>query len=69
MYSAVRVNQFEMKDTCIEFVIVSRQGNNVKSTIFAKSSILDFSPGSEYVSGYISEYVSVFSIITFTLNQ
>ena len=30
MYSAARVNQFEMKDTCIEFVIsVSRQGNNV----------------------------------------
>ena len=30
MYSAARVNQFEMKDTCIEFVIFSRQGNNVK---------------------------------------
>ena len=31
MYSAARVNQFQMKDTCIEFVInVSRQGNNVK---------------------------------------
>ena len=31
MYSAARVNQFEMKDMCIEFVInVSRQGNNVK---------------------------------------
>ena len=30
MYSAARVNQFEMKDTCIEFAIVSRQGNNVK---------------------------------------
>ena len=31
MYSAARVNQFEMEDTCFEFVInVSRQGNNVK---------------------------------------
>ena len=31
MYSAARVNKFEMKDTCIEFLItVSRQGNNVK---------------------------------------
>ena len=31
MYSAARVNQFEMKDTCLEFVIsASRQGNNVK---------------------------------------
>ena len=31
MYSAARLNQFEMKGTCFEFVInVSRQGNNVK---------------------------------------
>ena len=31
MYSATRVNQFEMKNTCFQFVInVSRQGNNVK---------------------------------------
>ena len=31
MYSATRVNQFEMKDTYFQFVInVSRQGNNVK---------------------------------------
>ena len=31
MYSAVRVNQFQMKDTWFEFVInVSRQGNDVK---------------------------------------
>ena len=32
MYSAARVNQFEMKDMCFQFVIndyVSRQGNNV----------------------------------------
>ena len=29
MYSAADVNRFEMKDTCIEFVInVSRQGNS-----------------------------------------
>ena len=31
MYSATRVNQFEMKDTCFQFLInVSRQRNNVK---------------------------------------
>ena len=31
MYSATRVNQFEMKDTCFQIVInVSPQGNNVK---------------------------------------
>ena len=31
MYSATRVNQFEIKDTCFQFVInVSRQGINVK---------------------------------------
>ena len=31
MYSAASVNEFEMEDTCFEFVInVSRQGNNVK---------------------------------------
>ena len=32
MYSAARVNQFKMKDTCIVFFLinVSRQGNNVK---------------------------------------
>ena len=31
MSSVARLNQFEMKDTCIEFVInVSPQGNNVK---------------------------------------
>ena len=30
MYSAARVNQFEMKEACFEFVInVTRQGNNV----------------------------------------
>ena len=82
MYSAARVNQLKMKDTCFEFVIsVSRQGNNVKikynlkinlqilqssnmkcfqkivhdqiqSTMFAKSFILDVSLGSEYVSNY-----------------
>ena len=31
MHSAARVNQFEMKDKCIEFVInISQKGNNVK---------------------------------------
>ena len=35
MYSAVWVNQFEIKYTCIEFVInnASSQGNNVKITL------------------------------------
>ena len=34
MYSAVRVNQFEMKDTCFEFAInVSRQGNKQRENI------------------------------------
>ena len=29
MYSAARMNKFEMKDTCIEFLItVSRQGED-----------------------------------------
>ena len=37
MYSAARVNQFEMKDRCIEFVInVSRQGDNVKIKLSLK---------------------------------
>ena len=32
MYSTAWVNQFEIKDTCVEFVInnVSPQGNNMK---------------------------------------
>ena len=31
MYSATRVSQFEMKNTCFQFVTnVSRQGNDVK---------------------------------------
>ena len=36
---AAWVNQFEIKDTCIEFVInnVSPQGNNVKDKIEFKS--------------------------------
>ena len=37
MYSAARVNQFEMKDTCFKFVInVSREGNNVKIKLSLK---------------------------------
>ena len=40
MYSAARVNQFEMKDMCIEFVInVSRQGNNVKIKLNLKMNL------------------------------
>ena len=35
MYSAAKVNQFEMKDTCFEFPInVMGQGNSVKKTKF-----------------------------------
>ena len=32
MYSTAWVNQFEIKDTCVEFVVnnVSPQGNNMK---------------------------------------
>ena len=46
MYSAARVNQFEMKDTCFEFVInVSRQGDNVKIKLNLKTKICgDCSP-------------------------
>ena len=37
MYSAARVNQFEMKDMSLEFEInVSRQGNNVKMQLNLK---------------------------------
>ena len=40
MYSAARGNQFEMKDTCFEFVInVSRQGNNVKIKLNLKINL------------------------------
>ena len=34
------MNEFEMKDTCIEFVItVSRQGNNVKIKLNLKINL------------------------------
>ena len=40
MYSAARVNQFEMKDTCFEFVIdVSQQGDNVKIKLKLKINL------------------------------
>ena len=40
MYLAARVNQFEMKDTCFEFVInVSRQGNNVEIKLNLKKNL------------------------------
>ena len=39
-YSAARVNQFEMKDKHIQFVInVSRQGNNVKIILNLKMNL------------------------------
>ena len=40
MYSAARMNQFEMKGKCIEFAInVSRQGNNVKTKLNLKINL------------------------------
>ena len=41
MYSIAWVNQFEMKDTCIELVInnVSLQGNNVKKKSNSKINL------------------------------
>ena len=42
MCSAARVNQFEMNDTCFEFVInVSRQGNNVKMKLNSKQNFAE----------------------------
>ena len=41
MYSARRVNQYEMKGTCFQFVInVSRQGNDVKMKYNLKINLL-----------------------------
>ena len=41
IYSAARVNQFELKDTCFEFVIyVSRQSKNVKIKLNLKINLL-----------------------------
>ena len=48
MYSAGKVDEFELKDVCFQFMInVSRQGNNVKiKTVFknkfAEIAILSF---------------------------
>ena len=50
MYSAARVNQFEIKETCIEFVIeISQQDNNAKIKLnlkiklqIAKTAVLIF---------------------------
>ena len=40
MYSAARVNQFEMKHKCIEFVIdFSQQRNNVKIKLNLKINL------------------------------
>ena len=40
MDSAARVNQIEMKNTCIEFVTnVSRKGNNVKIKLNLKINL------------------------------
>ena len=43
MYLAPRVNQFEMKDTCFQFVInVSPQGKNVKMKYNLKINLQRF---------------------------
>ena len=40
MYSAARVNQFQMKDTWFEFVVnVSREDNNVKIKLNLKINL------------------------------
>ena len=45
MYSATRVNQFEMKDTRFQFVInVSQQGNNVKIKYDLKINLQKLQP-------------------------
>ena len=45
MYSAARVNQFEMKYTCIEIKIyVSPQGNNVKIELNLKIHLQRLQP-------------------------
>ena len=37
MYSAAKVDEFEMKDVCFQFMInVSSQGNNVKMKLYLK---------------------------------
>ena len=44
MYSAARLNQFEVKDTCFEFVInVSPQGDNEDKIEF-KNKFTEISP-------------------------
>ena len=45
MYSAARVNQFDMKDTFHEFVInVSQQGNNGKIKLSLKINLQRLHP-------------------------
>ena len=48
MYSAARVNQFGIKDTCFEFVInISRQGNK-----FADIAVLIFCEVNDTTPGF-----------------
>ena len=45
MCSAASENQFEMKDTCFEFMVnVSQQGKNVKIKLSLKINLQRFSP-------------------------
>ena len=62
MYSPARVNQFEMKDTFIEFVIdVSRQGNNEKKKLNLKNIWRDCIPIFCEIKDNIPEFYLVLS--------
>ena len=64
MHSAARVNQFEMKDKCIEFVInVSRQGNNGKIKLNLKMNLQrlrgknDNTPGNKHIHNPVKQII------------
>ena len=64
MHSAARVNQFEMKDKCIEFVInVSRQGNNGKIKLNLRMNLQrlrgknDNTPGNKHIHNPVKQII------------
>ena len=66
IYSAARANQFEMKNTCFEFVInVSPQGDNVKIKLNLKINlqrlILIFYKINENISGLCLVFSEAYS--------
>ena len=67
MYSTAWMNQFEAKDTCIEFLInnVSSQGNNVKTKLNLNMEEIcrDCTPNVLLRSEYVPYYLGAFSII------